>query len=427
MRNIRGANIRLGTALGTIALFTMLLAHSSFAEHWPNWRGPQHRGTTDVADAPIDWDGETNIRWAFDLPGPGSSTPIVWDQNIFLTSQDGEQNAVVCLKTDGSLQWTTNVGSYRKGKHGKATGANPSPVTDGKHVYCYFKSGDLACLDFSGRIVWQHNLQQEVAADNLWWDLGTSPVLSESLVIVACMQTGDSYLIAYDKLTGAKAWQVDRNLSAPLESNQSYTTPCVVNVDGSERLIVLGADHFTAHDLQDGHELWRVGDLNPDQHKMFRSISSPVASETTVFGCYARGNSLTAIRLGGSGDVTDTHVAWRRSGNFADVPTPALRENHLLVLTDKGLVMCLQANNGDLVWQQQLKSRRSGFSASPIAAGNRLYIISEKGVTYVLDLENEGTLLATNELDEPVVATPVFTTNNILIRTVNRLVCVGRP
>jgi hypothetical protein len=217
----------------------------------------------------------------------------------------------------------------RAGKHKKATGANSSPVTDGECVWVYFKSGELACLDLAtGAERWRVNLQERFGEDTLWWDLGTSPVLTAKAVVVAVMQTGPSYLAAFDRVTGELRWKHDRDVPAPEEAAQSYSTPLVTAGDSTrgepaELLVVLGADHVTAHDAANGTELWRVGGLNPEANGFFRSIASPVLAGDLVIAPYARGGTITAIRRGGSGDVTGSHLAWVRRDIGADVPTPA--------------------------------------------------------------------------------------------------------
>ena len=245
------------------------------AENWPNWRGSLGDGNAAADPFPLVWNTDTNIAWSVELPGPGSSTPIVWEDSILLTCEKEGENALLCLSDRGDWRWTRLVGRYREAKHRKASGASPSAATDGRYVAAYFKSGDLACFDLAGNLKWHTNLQQRFAADTLWWDLGTSPVLVEQKVIVACMQSGESYIVAFDAATGEIAWKVDRNLPAPDEANHSYTTPIVVEAGGQKQLIVLGADHLTGHTLDDGRELWRVGGLNPGQARNFRLISSP--------------------------------------------------------------------------------------------------------------------------------------------------------
>ncbi|MEX0586871.1 MAG: PQQ-binding-like beta-propeller repeat protein [Pirellulales bacterium] len=410
-----------------IAILTcLLISNVALADNWPNWRGPTLNGVAAGKDFPTTWSAASNVKWKVDLAGKGSSTPVVWDQRIFLTYGVEGQNTVAALDRQGKLVWQTVIGRERLGKNKKATGANPSAVTDGQHVYAYFKSGDLACLDHAGKIVWQHNLQSMYGEDTLWWDLGTSPVLTKEHVVIAVMQTGPSYLVAFDRSTGKLAWKQDRNLGAPSEAAQSYTTPVVVQEGDRELLVVLGADHVTAHDAADGKEVWRVGGLNPTEQKFFRSISSPVVADHLVVAPYARGATITAIRLGGSGDVTKTHVAWPRTGLGADVPTPAASEGRAYVCTDKGEVACLEIQSGKTLWSGQVEKNRHAYSSSPILAGGKIYITREDGVTFVLAQGDEFKVLASNELDgELVVATPVFADGQILIRTLSGLYCIG--
>ena len=297
-------------------------------------------------------------------------------------------------------------------------------MTDGKHVYCYFKSGDLACLDFDGNVLWHKNLQQEFAEDTLWWDLGTSPVLTEDALVVACVQSGPSYVVAFGKTTGDVVWKQDRMLDAPEEANQTYSTPIVTGSGKDERLIILGADHVTAHDAKSGTELWRVGGLNPTNNGYFRSISSPVLSDDLVIAPYARGGSLTAIRMGGRGDVTDTHVVWSIDKPSSDVPTPAVANGKVYVLTDKGTVAAIDPQTGKTIWTGDLPKNRNAYSASPVVADGKLYVVREDATAFVLKTDEFG-ILAENELDDRVVATPVFVNGKILLRASEHLYCIG--
>jgi outer membrane protein assembly factor BamB len=406
----------------SVAILCGLGVESLRAENWPNWRGPQQNGTASEGDYPLQWGAEENVAWRMELTGRGASTPIVWQDRIILTVPIDGKNGVICLDRTGQKLWQATVGEKVPGKHRKGTGTNPSPVTDGETIFVYFKSGDFAALDFSGMVLWQQNLQEKYAEDTLWWDLGTSPVLTSRHVIVACMQTGPSYVAAFDKKTGEEAWKVDRNLGAPEEAAQSYSTPVVVTHEGQEQIIVLGADHVTCHDAADGREIWRVGGFNPDGERFFRSIASPVVTNDIVIAPYARGNTLTAIRMGGEGDVTESHVLWRKSGLSADVPTPVARDGKVYVCTDRGTVGCLDAETGEELWTVAMERNRNNYSASPILVGDRLYLIREDGTAFVIDV-NEQKVVSTNTLKEDsfVVATPVFVGNEILIRTFEEL------
>lgn len=396
------------------------------AGNWPSWRGPGFNGVAAGKGYPTRWSKTENVLWKASLPGKGASTPMVWGEQIVLTCGIEGKNGVLCLDRNGKQLWQALVGSERAGKHKKATGSNPSAATDGKHIYVYFKSGDLACLDFAGKVLWQHNLQQMYGEDTLWHDLGTSPVLTTAHVVVAVMHSGPSYLAAFDKETGKPAWKQDRNLDAPSEAAQSYSTPVLVQEEGRETLVVLGADHVTAHNAATGKELWRVGGLNPTGQMYFRSISSPVVSDGIVVAPYARGATVTAIRLGGSGDVTKTHIAWTRDKLGADVPTPAAMGGKVYLCTDRGELACLDLHTGKTLWSGTAVKNRGAFSASPVLADGKIYITREDGTTFVLEQGNEFKVLATNELpDEFVVATPVFVDGRILIRTADHLYCIG--
>ena len=311
---------------------SLALLSPARSENWPNWRGPALDGVAAGTGYATSWSPEAHVAWKVTLPGLGASTPAVWGDAMVLTCAIDGNDAAICFDRAGKERWRRSLGPEKPGKHAKATGCNPSPVTDGKHVWVYFKSGELAALDLAtGVVAWRENLQERFGEDTLWWDLGTSPVLTRDAVVVAVMQTGPSYLAAFGRTDGKLLWKHDRNLDAPEEAAQSYSTPLVVK--GEERfgepaevMFVLGADHVTAHDATDGRELWRVGGLNPAGEKYFRSIASPVVAGDLVIAPYARGSTLTAVKRGGQGDVTTSHVAWARKDLGADVPTPAFQD-----------------------------------------------------------------------------------------------------
>jgi outer membrane protein assembly factor BamB len=375
---------------------------------------------------PTEWSATKNVLWKADLPGKGASTPVIWGGRIFVTCAIEGHNGVVCLDSTGKPLWRQTIGTEVPGKNAKASGCNPSAVTDGERLYVYFKSGDLACLNFAGDVLWQQNLQKIYGKDTLWWDIGTSPILTRNFVVVAVMQTGPSYLAAFDRKTGKVAWKEDRNLDAPEEAAQSYTTPVVLKEGGEETIVVLGADHVTAHRATDGKEIWRVGGLNPTGHKYFRSISSPVVAEGIVVAPYARGGSLTAIRLGGHGDVTRSHVVWTKTNLGADVPTPAAVGGKIYLCTDRGEISALDVHSGKVLWSGLVEKNRHAFSASPVVAGGKIYVTREDGKTFVLEQGDGFKLLAANELDgEMVVATPVLVDGRVLIRTAERIYCIG--
>lgn len=414
--------MRLIAALFCIGLMTAPVR----ADNWTSWRGSAGNGVAAGTGYPTAWSESQNVRWRVELPGRGSSTPIVVDDRIFLTCAIDGQDTVLAYRLNGDEVWRTQIAREKPGKHAKASGCNSSCVTDGSAVFAYFKSGDLACLDLDGKCLWKVNLQEKFGADTLWWDLGTSPVLTRSCCVVAVMQTGGSYLVAFDKSNGDVVWKVDRNLDAPEEAAQSYSTPVVVSENGQEIIVVLGADHVTAHRSDTGAEIWRVGGLNPTRHKYFRSIASPAILDGVVVAPYGRGESVSGIKLGGHGDVTATHVVWRKQGDGPDVPTPAVANGKAYVLNDKGLLTCLDIRSGTKLWSGQTEKNRHGFSASPVLADGKIFITREDGKTFVLAQGDEFKILAENELDgAQTVASPVLINGQILLRTDTHLYCIG--
>ena len=416
------------TAATTI-LLVFLTTTFGLAEGWPGWRGPTFNGVAEVGDYPANWSAEEGVDWQVDLPGAAGSTPCVTAERIVLTGTQDGKNAIWGYSRRGELRWEAFAGVDAGGKHKKGSGANPSPTTASDRVFAYFKSGDLAAVSLeNGEVLWQTNLQDRFGPSDLWWDLGTSPVLTSRHVVVTVMQSEGSYLAAFDPASGDLVWKVDRNLGAPEEAAQSYSTPVVIHHNGEEQIVVVGADHVTCHRASDGEELWRVGGLNPEQNKFFRSIAGPVVENGIVVAPYARGNSVTGIRLGGNGDVTDSHVVWQLTDTGADVPTPAAMNGRFYLCRDKSArVECRDVATGAMIWEQQLPKNRNAFSASPVLGCGRIYCTREDGVTFVLNAES-GAVEAENALNgEFTVASPVLVDGQVLIRSFERLYCFGTP
>ena len=417
----------------SMTLLAMLLTSSvAMSGDWPGWRGPHGNGLADGAGYPTEWAADKNIVWKFPLVGRGASTPAVAGNRIFVTTTHEGQNVVHCIGMDGMAQWSKAMGTAVDGKPGKdGTGANPSVTTDGVFVFAYFKSGDFGCFTVEGEAKWHRNLQKEFGEDTLWWDLGTSPVLTKDAVVIACMHSGPSYVAAFAKATGEIVWKHDRDLGAPEEAAQSYATPVVVQDAGREVIVVLGADHVTTHDAATGKEIWRLGGLNPTGHKYFRSIASAAVSDGIVVAPYARGESLTAIRMGGEGDVTASHVLWANAGTSGDVPTPAIANGRVYICRDtgdaRGTIDCLDLMTGKTIWSGQLEKNRNTYRSSPVIADGKLYIVRQDGVVFVLDaLGSEFKLLAKNSIaEEHTVATPVFVDGKILLRTDSHICLIG--
>ena len=406
-----------------VVLIGLTAATSGAAENWPQWRGPTNNGVAASGKYPTHFSSTDNVAWKLPLPGLGSSTPVVWEDNIVLTCGIGGEDAACCYNFRGEQQWQVKLGPERPGKHRNGSGSCPSPVTDGDHVFVYYKSGTVACLDWKGSVVWQTNLQKRYGKDTLWWDLGTSPVLAgKNSVVIAVMHEGESYLVALDRDNGEVVWKQPRNFECKQESDQSYTTPVVVTLEGRETIVTWGADRLTAHDAVTGESIWTCGGFNPEDKAMWRVIASPGISDGIAVIPYGRARHLAGVRLGGSGDVTETNRLWEKHGLGVDVPTPVALDGRAYLLTDEGVLVCLRMDSGKELWSAALPKNRSKFYSSPVLAGKTIYCTREDGMIFVGEIGDDGyKLVATNAMGERIAATLMPIRGGLLVRGAEHL------
>lgn len=408
-----------------VAVLWPYAASQRAAGDWPRWRGPNSTGAVEDRPTPIHFDEPEQYAWQIELPGQGASTPAVVGDALVLTSTVEEQDAVICYGLDGELRWQLLLGPARPGKHREGSGAAPSPAVDDERIVVYFKSGTLAAVDWQGNKLWQCNLQDEYGPDTLWWDLGTSPVLADGKVIVAIMQAGPSWLVARDAATGKEVWKTDRTYQRPRESDQAYTTPSIVDVDGQMTIVTWGADHLTGHALDTGELLWDCGGFNPANAGMWRVIASQAIADGMAVVPYGRGDFVAGVKLGGEGDVTQSNRIWERQGFGSDVPTPAVADGRAYVLGDQGRLVCLDVATGDTLWDYEFPRNRNKFFSSPTLAGDTLYCARLDAAVFVGRVSPEGfELLATNELNDRMVAAPVSTEAGLLLRGSEHLTLV---
>lgn len=403
---------------------------------WPQWRGGSQQGVAPEGDYPVEWSEEKATRCK--IPGSGASTPVIVGNRAFLTSGIDGQNHLLGVDIDSmEIAFQTPLGDDRGNKHRKGSGSNPSAVTNGKNVVAYFRSGDLACCDLDGKPLWHTNLQEQFGEDTLWWDLGSSPMIVDNLVVVAVMQTGPSYIVAIDIESGEVVWKDDRMVPAPEEAAQSYSTPLATEVDGKKVVAVLGADHLTLTDAKTGKRLGTLGGFNPGQEKFFRSIASPVITGNVIVCPYSRGATLTGVDMaklieaGSDKNAADDAILWMRDDVGSDVPTPAARDGIVYLISDgkqsKGKLSALSAETGETLWDTSLERTRSSYSSSPLVIGDRLYVTDESGTTSVLENiggDSEPKLIHTNQVDDDeqfTVASPVPFSGGLLLRTKSHL------
>lgn len=409
-----------------IAITCLLLTHLRAAENWPAWRGIDGFGSVTNGSYPLAID-LAKPKWKTSLPGKASSTPVVLEQRIYLSSPANGSNALLALDWNGNQIWQTTFDKDSGGKHRNGSGSNPSPVTDGDALYVYFKTGTLASVDKQGAILWQTNLITAFGPETLYWDQGTSPVLTKQDVVVVRMHEGESWVAAFDKKSGKMRWKVLRNYETAVEGDHSYATPAVCNYNGQQVLILWGAEHVTAHDPSDGKQLWACGDFNPQKASNWPTVASPVVVLDTVvvpFGRADRGQPrLYGVRMGGSGDVTSTHKAWTRDDTGSFVPTPAVYKDRLYVLGDRGDLQCIEPSTGKTVWQKALPKGSANFYSSPLIANGILYAIREDGGMFIARVEPEFALLQELKLGERVIASPIAVANRLLIRGDKTITC----
>jgi outer membrane protein assembly factor BamB len=413
----------------------LLLGHAAIAsaeesehENWPRWRGPDDNGSASPGDYPVTWNPE-KVLWKFEVPGTGRSTPIVWDKRIYLTTGANGSDTVLALDWSGKQIWRQELGPQDAGKHPNGSGSNPSAATDGTAIFVFFKSGILAALEFDGSIRWKTNLFERYGNDIRFWDFGTSPVLTKSDVVVAHMHDGESWLCAVNKITGELSWKVSRNYDTPAEGSQGYSTPIVFSHQGTEALLVWGGQRLTAHSASDGTIIWSCGDFNPEGTDYWPAVASPVISGTVAIVPCGRADRreprLHGIRLGGSGDVTETHRLWKREDVGSFVPTPGSYNERVYVIRDSGELHCIDPLTGESLWSGVFPRGKGNFYASPLIAGNRLYAAREDGTIFVATLGDKFELISEIQMNDQIIASPVAISNRLLIRTDRHLLCIG--
>ena len=410
-------------------IVTMLWAATASlpAEQWPQWRGPSMNGVSGETDLPVRWSKTENITWTLPLPAWSGSTPIVWSDRIFLNVADGSNLHLWCVdRIRGVPLWKKELGGGNT-QIRKQNMSTPSPVTDGRHVWVMTATGILKGFDMDGRELWARDIQQDYGAFGLNWGYASSPLLYENSLFVQVlhgMKTDDpSYILRIDKASGKTLWRVERPTMARMESPDSYSTPALLRYGTTVEIAVTGGDVVTGHDPATGAELWRADGLNPGNESNYRIVASPVVFGGMIYAP-SRERPLLAIRAGGRGNVTTSHVAWS-FGSGADVPSPVTDGTYLYVVRDNGVLWCLDAKSGETVYGPQ-RLRSATYSGSPVLADGRVYVTNEDGVTVVFKAGPTFELLAENDLDDYTLSSPAMSDGQIFIRTTSFLYAIGK-
>jgi len=402
------------------------------AEPWGQWRGPRHDGTSTQERIPLKWSPDENLLWKIDLPGPGYSTPAVWDNNIFLTCTQGQDLLLLCIGTNGQEKWRDVIGKGNSNARvDEGNSASASPCADGKHVWSFVSSGDLHCHTADGKRVWSKNLQKEYGKFNIQFGMHSTPVLHEGKLYLQLLHTGGQWVICLDAATGDQVWKVERPSDGRDECPHSYASPtiCPKSDNNPEAyLITHGNDYAVGHSLKDGSELWRVTSLNPKEkyNNTLRFVASPVASGGLVVVPTAKNGQVVALKPNSKGTFGpgSPNEVWRKPSNTPDVPSPLVLNGLVYLCRENGTLICLDAVTGEEKYQERTTSGR--FRASPVSvAGHILVTNRDKGTVTVVKAGPKFEKVAENTLPDILAASPAISGPRVYLRGVKSLWCVG--
>ena len=405
-------------------LFCLTVCDLVQAENWMRFRGPTGQGLSNETNLPVTWSATESVKWKTSLQGKGWSSPIVYEDLIFLTAstEEGVSCQVFCLnRKDGSVNWTTEVHRQKPGPMRKQNSyATPTPVTDGKHVYSVFYDGTIIAVDFSGKIVWKNS---EIDFFSLH-GLGASPIVANGQVIMPFdgssreeTQIGwkvpweKAVVLSVDAEDGTVRWKGQRG-----KSRVGHVTPILV--DNNSQVISAGGDRVQGFDLDTGNRIWSI-------YSQGEGVTpSPVVGNGLLYTSSGfEAPTLRAIRLGGKGDVTSTHIAWEQKSGVAALSSLLYIEPHLYSISRDNILHCLEAASGEIVWRQRLDGT---YSASPVYADGRIYLLSAEGETLVLRPGAKYEEIATNDLGETCYASMAVSQGNFFIRSAQHLYCIEK-
>ena len=447
------------TILACAAILAITLAMGfadsrSAGSNWPQFRGPNASGIAEGSSPPVKWNVEEkqNVAWKTPIPGLGHSSPIVWEDRIFVTSAiSGKQNPelkvglygdiapveddtahrfmVYCLdRKTGKMLWerTAYTGKPKVKRHTKATHANSTMATDGKRVVAFFGSEGLYCYDLNGKLLWKEDLglldSGYFMVPSAQWGFASSPIIHDGLVIIQCDVQQGSFVAALNAETGKEVWRNPRN-EVP-----TWSTPTVVESGGRKQVVVNGWKHIGGYDLKTGLELWRLtggGDI---------PVPTPVAGHGLIYITNAHGRMapIYAIKDSAAGNISltaeatsNTHIPWSHHREGGYMQTPIVYGDYLYVCRDHGVLSCYNAKTGERLYNERLGTGRTGFTASGVAADGRLYYTSEEGDIYVVRAGPKFELQSQNPMGEVCMATPAIAGNNLYFRTQGHLVAIS--
>ena len=393
----------------------MIAVAGEGADYWPRWRGPSGQGLAPDSGYPDTWSDTRNVAWKTPVPGQGNSSPIVWGDRVFITTAyDGGRrlSLLAFRRSDGQRLWEQFAPEGRtQSSHFKNGHASATPVTDGERVYAFFGARGLVAFSFDGQVLWHQDLGRLRA----YHGSAGSPLLYKDRVILYQDQYSDSFIAAYEASTGRELWRT------PRQARVGWGSPIAVRVADHDEIIVHSQRRVYAYDPDTGQELWSCGG------SLYEVIPTPVVGYGMVFCPSGRAGPTLAIRPGGRGDVTDTHLVWSSPRGSPFVPSPVLYGEQLYLLNDMAsIATSLDARTGERLWQGRLGvARREGFSASPVAADGKVFFTNDDGETFVVRAGPEFELLHVNRIGERTLSSPALVDGKWYIRTQRNLYAIG--
>ncbi len=393
------------------------------ARNWGHWRGEGGNSISTDATPPTSWGPTRNIKWKSSIPGRGSSSPIVWNEQIFVTSAVPSTNStyeftLFCFdRKTGQQDWkrVATVGQPHEGTHSTNGFASASPCTDGEHVYAQFGSRGLYCYTLKGQLVWKRTDFPEMTMRGTFGE-GSSPTLAGDLLIVPCDHEGQSALYALKTTTGETVWETKR------DEPSCWATPLVMESDGKTQIIMNGENFARAYDASNGNELWRCGGQTQ------RPVACAVGAEGVVYvGSGFRGSYLGAFRTNELGNIESSDaVLWSVNRDTPDIASPLLSKGRLYYHKGKtGMLTCLDSKTGNPHYTTTRIPGIKSTYASPVAAGGHVYVTGRGGTTVVLKDSNQFEIVSSNTVGEPVDATPAIEGSELFIRGQNHLFCIS--
>ena len=420
-----------------------------FEKNWHHWRGPHATGTAIDANPPTTWSESENIRWKVAIPGTGHATPIIWEDKIFIqTAIKGEApkeeekdngnpfsgffqerrgrggvaevyrfDLIALDRSNGEILWqkTLRETQPHEGTHQDATFASNSPVTDGEHVYAYFGSRGLYCVDMMGNVKWEKDIGTMFKRNT--FGEGSCPALYENTLVILQDHEGDSFITALDKRTGDVLWKTDR------DERTTWSSPIIVEYNGKAQVITTGTNRVRSYDLATGKLLWDGDGLTAN------SIPSPVAAGEYVYLMSGfRGSDLQAIHLAqATGDISDSEaIVWRYNRDTPYVPSPLLYKGIIYFLkSNNGILTAFNVETGQAYYGPQRLQGVSGVYASIVGAGDRVYIAGRGGTVNVIQHGPEFKVLAENKLDDSFNASPAIVGSELYLRGTRHLYCIA--